>query len=169
MIRFFLFVLPLVGYFTTARAQIGALTGASDEGQAEFNRLAGQDRTYIFSELDTQPLFNEEACSSLPKDEQKACCEAAMVELVNDRLPNTFSATTPAPLMAIISLIIERDGSVSSIKFRKSPGPQYEEAYLSAVRILGANGPGSFFPGSVNNRPVRSEFHIPIRIGPLHK
>ncbi|MEO0790167.1 MAG: hypothetical protein AAFY36_15990, partial [Bacteroidota bacterium] len=126
MIRFFLFVLPLVGYFTTAQAQIGALTGASDEGQAQFNRLAGQDRTYTFAELDTPPLFNEEACSSLPKDEQKACCEAAMVELVNDRLPNTFSATTPAPLMAIISLIIERDGSVSSIKFRKSPGPQYE-------------------------------------------
>lgn len=164
MTRFFLFVLPLVGCLTSAQAQIGTLTDASDEGQAVFNRLSQEDRVYPYHQLNSQPLFNARDCDTLTDHEKRVCSEMVMVNVINNHLSDKLRISNTPPLVAVMNLIIERDGSISSIQFGKSPGLEFEEAYVAAVRQLGANGPGSFIAGTVNNRPVRCEFALPIRI-----
>ncbi|MEM6877762.1 MAG: energy transducer TonB [Bacteroidota bacterium] len=163
MIRFFLFVLPLVGYFTTARAQIGALTGASDEGQDLFDNLVGQTDSIPLDTLDFQPQFNAEGCLGLDESELADCRINALLELVYTHVNYPQEARKNGIQgIAIISFIVEVDGSLSGFLIEQDPGGGLGEEALRVARLLGRNGPGSFIPGVLNDRPVRVSLNLPV-------
>ena len=58
----------------------------------------------------------------------------------------------------VISFIIEKDGTTSNHKIIRNPGCGTGDEALRVTKLL-----PNFTPGTVNRKPVRVQFNLPIR------
>lgn len=106
------------------------------------------------------PLFRAD-CNKAKK--QKVCADRAMMEYIstNLRYP-TEARNEKAEGMAVVSFIVETDGTLSSPAILRNPGYGMGEEVLRLVRAMNADGV-SWTPGIQDGKPVRVEFKLPVK------
>lgn len=63
---------------------------------------------------------------------------------------------------AVITFVIEKDGSMTSLRIFRDPGYGIGEAALSAVQRMQSSGI-AWKPGKQKGVPVRVQFNMPVR------
>ena len=115
-------------------------------------------RGTIYQVVDKMPMFP--ACdSSMRYEEQKKCADKAMLDFIysNVKYP-TISRENGVEGTAVVSFIVEKDGSISRTKIIRDPGAGCGDEALRVVKLL-----PNFEPGKNYGKPVRVQFNLPVR------
>ncbi|WP_116126374.1 energy transducer TonB [Lewinella sp. IMCC34183] len=118
----------------------------------------------IFKIVEQMPLFRAEACGQLEAyAERKACADQAMLEHIHQHITYPPQAREIGKEgLAVITFIVETDGSISNIRLARDPGGGLGEVALAAVEQMEANG-ARWEPGIQKGKPVRVLFHLPVK------
>lgn len=115
-------------------------------------------------EADEMPLWLHPDCEQIadPK-ERKFCSDKKMLEYIYKNILYPVEAReNGAQGTAVIAFVIEKDGSMTSLRIFRDPGYSIGEAALSAVQQLQSSGIG-WKPGKKAGVPVRVTFNLPLR------
>ena len=110
------------------------------------------------------PLWLHPDCEQIadPK-ERKFCSDKKMLEYIYKNILYPVEAReNGAQGTAVIAFVIEKDGSMTSLRIFRDPGYSIGEAALSAVQQLQSSGIG-WKPGKKAGVPVRVTFNLPLR------
>ena len=114
----------------------------------------------IFAER--MPVFGQE-CFELPDTERKTCSDGQLLRFVQSRVnypglarENGIEGTV------VVSFIVERDGTISSVTSVRGVGGGCTEAALKAVNAINKEGQ-IFLPGRQGGRNVRVKFNLPVK------
>lgn len=90
--------------------------------------------------------------------------EAALMKFIkkNQHYPKSAKTNKIAGTV-YVSFIVEPNGSLTNIVILKGLGYGCDEEAMRLVSIM-----PQWIPATVNNKPVRSRFRIPIRFGKAH-
>ena len=120
--------------------------------------------TDIYRVVEKMPLFP--GCDSLmtaPYRELKNCADQRMLDYVYSNIEYPEAAVEEkVEGMAVISFIVERDGSLSSAKIYRNPGAGLGEEALRVVNKMNEDGL-RWYPGTQGGRRVRVMFNLPIK------
>jgi protein TonB len=111
---------------------------------------------FVFRIVDEMPIFP--ACDSLENYvDRKACADKTMLNFIYKNL--RWPAGGPCVEgTAVISFVIEEDGSITNAKIIRDPGADCGEEALRLVNLL-----PNFEPGKIDEKPVRVQYNLPIR------
>jgi protein TonB len=109
------------------------------------------------------PLLRQCTAQYLSDTEQKECTSETVMKLVYENL------RWPGPDvcvegMAVVSFIVEKDGTLIDFAVRRDPGQGTGEEALRAVKLM-AEAAGTWVPGTwgAKRNPVRIQYNIPVR------
>ncbi len=96
-------------------------------------------------------------------DAKKSCADQKMLEFIYNHLSYPKKERKAGKEgTAVISFVIEKDGSISEIIALRDPSPGLTQEAIRLVQLF--NNPDKrWTPGKLNGKPVRVEFHLPIR------
>lgn len=94
---------------------------------------------------------------------QKACADKKMLEFIykNIKYP-TIARDNGIEGTAVVSFVVEKDGSITDIKIVRDPGAGCGEESLRVVALMNRL-PQKWVPGQQGNENVRVQFNLPIR------
>ena len=96
-------------------------------------------------------------------EEGKACADRAMLEYVYSRIQYPGKARrNGVEGMAVVTFIIERDGTVSNVQVLRDPGAGIGQEVKRIVETMNDNGP-SWHAGLQDGKAVRVQFNLPVQ------
>jgi TonB family protein len=112
----------------------------------------------IYQIVDEMPMFP--ACDSLTKyEERQSCAAKAMLDFIYSNLKYTpISREGGVEGTAVISFIVEKDGTITNAKIIRDPGAGCGTEGLRLVNLF-----PNFEPGKIDGKPVRFEWNLPIK------
>jgi len=112
----------------------------------------------IYKIVEQMPMFP--ACDSLTNYElRKPCADQAMLKFIYERVKYpTISREGGVEGMTVVSFIVEKDGSISRLKVVRDIGAGCGEEAMRVVNLF-----PKFEPAKIDGKPVRVQFHLPIR------
>jgi protein TonB len=116
----------------------------------------------IFKVVEQMPLFP--GCEDLGSyAEKKQCADKKMLEFIygNIKYP-AIARENGVEGMAVVSFVIEKDGSVTDAKVVRNPGAKTGEEALRVVQLMNAKGL-KWSPGKQGGRNVRVQFNLPVK------
>lgn len=91
--------------------------------------------------------------------DKKACADEKMLAFIHDNICYPDSARKNGiEGTAVVSFVIEKDGSITNAKIIRDPGAGCGEEALRIVNLL-----PNFEPGKFDGKPVRVQFNLPIK------
>lgn len=103
-------------------------------------------------------------CEHLPAyAESKQCADKKMLKFIYENIKYpTIARENNVQGTAVVSFVVEKDGSISNIEILRDPGA---ECGLEAVRVVEMmqNLSTKFIPGRQGNENVRVRFNLPVR------
>ncbi len=113
--------------------------------------------------VEQMPMFSSLRCASLEAYEQhKACADRAMLEFIYAQLTYPKKARRrEIQGMAVVSFVVERDGSLTSAEVLRDPGGGTGDEALRVVQLM-MDQP-NWSPGIQDGEPVRVQFNLPIQ------
>jgi protein TonB len=108
------------------------------------------------------PVFGED-CKKLQGDERKQCSDRALLSFVQSGAGYpALAKENGIQGVVVISFVVEKDGTVSTIRpLREQPGG-LTQAALQAVERINQEGM-TFSPGIQGGLPVRVAFNLPVK------
>lgn len=107
--------------------------------------------------VEQMPMFP--ACDSLTKyEERKACADKAMLDFIYPVKYPTICREGCVEGTAVVSFIVEKDGTLTNHKIIRDPGCGIGDEALRIVKLF-----PNFEPGKNDGQPVRVQFNLPIR------
>ncbi|HRJ17159.1 MAG TPA: TonB family protein, partial [Saprospiraceae bacterium] len=115
-------------------------------------------------EADEMPLWLHPDCEQVTDvKERKFCSDKKMLEHIYKNVLYPVEAReNGAQGTAVITFVIEKDGSMTSLRIFRDPGYGIGEAALSAVQRMQSSGI-AWKPGKQKGMPVRVQFNMPVR------
>lgn len=94
---------------------------------------------------------------------QKACADKKMLEFIykNIKYP-AIARDNNVEGTAVVSFVVEKDGSITDIKIVRDPGAGCGEESMRVVELMNRL-PQKWIPGQQGNENVRVQFNLPIR------
>ncbi|MTB53601.1 energy transducer TonB [Lewinella sp. W8] len=114
--------------------------------------------------VDQMPVFPGAGCRSLSfYDDRKECGEQALMEYVYSHLEYPKTARQNAVTgVAVVSFVVEPDGTLSTIRVLRDPGAGTGEAAAEVIRRMQKDNL-RWEPGLLDGRDVRVRFNLPVR------
>ena len=108
---------------------------------------------------EVMPMFPGCENSGLSNAEQQQCATKQMLEYIyaNLRYPQ-IARDINIQGTAVVSFVVERDGSITNAKVVREPGASLGEEALKVV-----NSFPKWIPGKQRGRPVRVQFNLPVK------
>ncbi len=98
-----------------------------------------------------------------PYEEQKVCAEQMMLKWIYARIKYPAQARElGVDGLAVISFVVEKDGSVNDFKIVKDPGAGLGEEAMRIVKLM-SKMDKKWIPGRHRGRDVRVRFNLPVR------
>lgn len=96
-------------------------------------------------------------------DESKKCADKKMLEFIykNIKYP-TIARENNVEGTAVVTFVIEKDGSISNIEMLRDPGAECGAEAVRVVELM-KNLPQKWIPGRQGNENVRVRFNLPVR------
>ena len=96
-------------------------------------------------------------------EESKQCADKKMLEFIykNIKYP-TIAKENNVQGTAVITFVIEKDGSISNIEILRDPGAECGTEAVRVVEMM-QNLPNKWIPGRQGNENVRVRFNLPVR------
>ena len=92
----------------------------------------------------------------------KACADRAMLEYVYSRIKYPPKAhRRGVEGMAVVTFVIERDGTVSNVRILRDPGAGIGREVQRIVESMNDQGP-TWHPGIQGGKHVRVQFNLPV-------
>ena len=115
----------------------------------------------VFSIVEEMPRFVD--CGSGTYEDKKACADKKMLEFIyeNVKYPSVARENNVEGT-AVVSFVIEKDGSISNVKVLRDPGAGCGEEAVRIINLM-QNLPDKWIPGKQGNQKVRVQFNLPIR------
>ena len=116
----------------------------------------------IFKVVEQMPLFP--GCEDLGSyAEKKACADKKMLEFIygNIKYP-AIARENGVEGMAVVSFVVEKDGTVKDARVVRNPGAKTGEEALRVVELMNTKG-YKWNPGMQGGRPVRVQFNLPVK------
>lgn len=112
--------------------------------------------------VEHMPTFGQE-CLDLSGADRKACSDKKLMAFIykNIKYPS-LARTNGIEGNVVVSFVVERDGSVSSVEPLRKVGGGCTEAAVSAIEAINKAGL-KFSPGIQNERTVRVKFTMPVQ------
>lgn len=114
----------------------------------------------VYDNVEQMPLYRADC----PENElAKQCADLAMLQYVYDNVKYPVEAQKQeVEGMAVVTFIVELDGTISNPSIDRNPGYGMGEEVLRIVNTMNDNGP-SWIPGMQDGKPVRVEFKLPVK------
>ena len=118
----------------------------------------------VFKVVEQKPLFPGEGCGEMKTyEEQKACSDEAMLAYIYQRIAYPQEAKAQEREgTAVVSFIVEADGSMPDVRLVRDPGSEMGEVALAAVKQMKTDGI-TWVPGIQKGKKVRVRFNLPVR------
>lgn len=116
----------------------------------------------VFSIVEEMPRFP--GCDMEGTYEaKKACADKKMLEFIyeNVKYPSVARENNVEGT-AVVSFVVEKDGSISTVKILRDPGAGCGEEALRIIELM-QKMPEKWIPGRQGNQKVRVQFNLPIR------
>lgn len=96
-------------------------------------------------------------------DESKQCADKKMLEFIykNIKYP-TIARENNVQGTAVVTFVIEKDGSISNIEILRDPGAECGAEAVRVVEMM-QNLPNKWLPGRQGNENVRVRFNLPVK------
>lgn len=96
-------------------------------------------------------------------EEKKKCADKKMLQFIyeNVKYPSVARENNVEGT-AVVSFVIEKDGSISNVKVIRDPGAGCGEEATRIITLM-QNLPNKWIPGRQGNENVRVQFNLPIR------
>ena len=129
--------------------------GTISPQQFEISKYVSANK--IYDTADEMPMFP--ACNSLIEyEERKSCADKAMLDFIYPiKYPYVRNGTCSEGT-AVISFIVEKDGTLTNHKIIRDLGCGTGDEALRVVKLL-----PNFEPGKNYGKPVRVQFNLPVR------
>ena len=113
----------------------------------------------IFQAVEEMPRFPGCEDEDLPKEEKQACAERKMLKYIYQKVKYPeLAKEANIEGTALISFVIEKDGSIDQIKILKDPGGGCGREAQRVVKTM-----PDWIPGKQRGRTVRVRYNLPIR------
>lgn len=118
----------------------------------------GPGEILIFT--DEMPRFKSDCeDQDLEKSELKMCAQQAMLQFIYSKVKYPAMAReNGVEGTAVVSFVVERDGSISNIKIMRDPGAGLGREAKRVATLL-----KDWIPGKQRFRPVRVQFNLPVK------
>jgi periplasmic protein TonB len=116
----------------------------------------------IFSIVEEMPRFP--GCDiSGTYEQKKACADKKMLEFIyeNVKYPSVARENNVEGT-AVVSFVVEKDGSISSVKILRDPGAGCGEEAIRIIELM-QKMPEKWIAGRQGNQNVRVQFNLPVR------
>ncbi|MBC6996444.1 TonB family protein [Neolewinella lacunae] len=116
----------------------------------------------IFKVVEQMPLFP--GCEDISSyADRKACADKKMLEFIygNIKYP-AIARENGVEGMAVVSFVVEKDGTVTDAKVVRNPGAKTGEEALRVVEMMNEKGL-KWTPGKQGGRSVRVQFNLPVK------
>ncbi len=118
-----------------------------------------QETPEVYTIVEEMPRFPGCEDQNLEQAELKKCAERKMLEHIYSNLEYPQKAIDSGTEgMAVISFVIQEDGSLSDIKLLRSVSPECDSAALKVINEF-----PNWIPGKQAGKPVPVHFNLPIR------
>lgn len=115
----------------------------------------------IYKVVSQMPLFP--GCETLAGKERKMCAQKALMNFIYGNLRYPVEAEwDEVEGMAVVSFVIEKDGSVSYPRIARNPGSGTGEEALRVVNLMNERGI-RWIPGQQNGKAVAVQFNLPVK------
>jgi TonB family protein len=117
----------------------------------------GEGQPLNFATVEKKPVFK--GCEDFESEEERATCfQTKMAQHIgaNFKFPESASKEE-AQGVIVVNFIIERDGSVSSVRVLRSVHPDLDAEAIRVISLL-----SDFEPAMQRGEPVRMSFNMPI-------
>jgi TonB family protein len=115
----------------------------------------------IFKIVAEMPRFP--GCEDLPKAERKTCANKKLLAFIYKNLDYPEQArNAKATGTVFVQFIVEKDGSITSIKALNDPGYGLAKAAVDVVELMKKEDI-QWIPGPTRGRPVKVQFKLPIK------
>ncbi|WP_116126868.1 energy transducer TonB [Lewinella sp. IMCC34183] len=123
----------------------------------------GPDEDGVYNVVEEMPMFLSDDCPTEgSRWDRKPCADKAMLEFVYENV--TYPAVAQkaeAEGMAVVSFIVEPDGTISEPTLQRDPGTGLGEEALRVVQLMQTTT--RWEPGLQNGKPVRARFNLPVK------
>ncbi len=116
----------------------------------------------IFKVVEQMPMFP--GCENISNaEEKKECAQKKLLEFIygNIKYP-AIARENGVEGMAVVSFVVEKDGSVTDAKVVRNPGAKTGEEALRVVELMNQQGI-KWIPGQQGGRNVRVQFNLPVK------
>ncbi len=141
--RYLFILFVLLGTLSTVSAQI-----APDKEET------------AFTEAEQMPMFIADCPEGMS---YSTCSKKAMLTYVYGNIKYPKKARkAKIEGMVVVSFIVEKDGTITNPSIYRDIGGGAGEEVLRVVEAMNDNGP-SWTPGTIDDKPVRVEFKLPVK------
>ena len=113
----------------------------------------------IFKIVEQMPMFPGCDLDGLDKEELKKCSEKKMLEFIYGKVKYpALARENGIEGKAIVSFVIEKDGSITATEVIRGPGAGIDEEALRVVESF-----PKWIPGKQRGQPVRVSFVLPVQ------
>lgn len=114
-------------------------------------------RTDIYSVVDQMPLFP--GCDAAEYEARRKCAEKEMLQHIYTNIVYPAEARDAGiEGMAVVSFIVEKDGSITNTTILRSLSAELDEEVLRVVGLM-----PHWMPGKQAGETVAVKFHLPVR------
>ncbi|WP_116106391.1 energy transducer TonB [Lewinella sp. IMCC34191] len=114
----------------------------------------------VYEEVEQMPTFKADCPEG---DDYKACADNAMLTYVYHNVKYPAEAReAEAEGMAVVSFVVEKDGTISQASIYRDPGYGMGAEVLRIVKGMNASG-ARWNPGMQEGEAVRTEFKLPVK------
>ncbi|CAH0999276.1 hypothetical protein LEM8419_00573 [Neolewinella maritima] len=119
-----------------------------------------EDTIEIF--VERMPVFGE-ACKALSGEARKQCSDRALLRFVQGGITYPpLARNNGMEGVVVVQFVVEKDGTVSSLKPIREVGGGCTQAALQAIERINTEGL-TFTPGIQAGHPVRVAFNLPVK------
>ena len=114
----------------------------------------------VYEMVEQMPSFRADCPEG---DAYKACADNAMLEYVYENIKYpTEAQKAEEEGMAVVSFVVEKDGTISRPEIYRNPGYGMGEEVLRIISAMNEKGV-RWNPGMQDGEPVRTEFKLPVK------
>lgn len=122
----------------------------------------GQHRGPVYKVVDQMPMFP--GCEDKGKYAlRERCANKKLLTYVYENIRYPEKAREKGVEgMAVVSFIVEKDGRISTAKIVRDPGAGLGKEALRTVKLMQVDDI-YWYPGRQDGKPVRVQFHLPVK------
>lgn len=132
-------------------------TYVNNKIEIEKQYLEDHSERSVFKSVEKRPNFP--GCTMGPDEERNKCADAKMLQFIfsNIKYP-PFARENGIQGTALVRFVVEKDGSISSIKTLRGVCPEIKYECERVVQMM-----PPWEPGMQNGKPVRVFFNLPVK------